>query len=53
MYVWLVNRLKYDPMLDNIRSEPEFAEVLKDVETKYQKEHEKIGELLRKYGELE
>ncbi len=51
--VWLVTRLKYSPMLDNIRNEPEFDEVLKDVETKYQKEHEKVGELLREYGEIE
>lgn len=51
--VWLLTRLKHNPMLDNIRNEPEFAEVVKDVETKYQKEHERVGELLRKYGELQ
>ena len=51
--VWLLTRLKHSPMLDNIRNDPEFAEVLKDVETKYQKEHERVGELLQKYGEIE
>ncbi len=51
--VWLVTRLKYSPMLDNIRNEPEFAEVLKDVETKYQKEHEKVGKLLRELEVIE
>lgn len=51
--IWLITRLKCSPMLDNIRNEPEFAEVLDDVETKYKKEHERVGELLRKFGEIE
>ena len=45
--------LKEFPMFDNIRNEPEFAEVLKDAEAKYQKEHERVGELLRELGEIE
>ncbi len=44
--------LKENPMFDNIRNEPEFAEILKDVEAKYQKEHERVGELLRELGRL-
>lgn len=51
--IWLVTRLKYSSMLNNIRNEPEFADVLKDVESKYQKEHERVGELLREFGEIE
>jgi hypothetical protein len=51
--LWMVTRLKFSPMLDNIRNEPEFADILQDVETKYQKEHERIGKLLREYGEME
>jgi TolB-like protein/AraC-like DNA-binding protein/Tfp pilus assembly protein PilF len=45
--------LKYFPLLDNIRQEPEFADILKDVEARYQKEHELAGKLLKEYGELE
>ena len=52
-YAWLVTWLKYIPFLDNIRDEPEFADILKDVEAKYQKEHERAGKLLKEYGDLE
>jgi hypothetical protein len=48
-----VTWLKYSPLLDNIRQEPEFADVLKDVEAKYEKEHERAGKLLKEYGDLE
>jgi len=51
-YILEVTQLKYNPMWDNIRQEPEFADVLKDVEAKYQKEHERAGKLLKEYGEL-
>lgn len=44
-----VTWLKYFPLLDNIRNEPEFADILKDVEAKYQKEHERAGELIKEY----
>ena len=51
-YAWLVTCLKYYPFFDIIRDEPEFIEVLKDVETKYQAEHERAGKLLREQGML-
>ena len=51
--LWLLNLLKHSPLLDNIRSEPEFAYVLEDAETKFQKQHEQVGELLREYGEID
>ncbi|MBV5312971.1 MAG: helix-turn-helix domain-containing protein [Prolixibacteraceae bacterium] len=44
----MVTYLKYWPLFDNIRNEPEFADILNDLETKYQKAHEYIGELIRK-----
>ena len=50
---WLLHELKELPLLDNIRNEPEFQEVLTDAEAKYEKEHERVGELLREYGEIE
>jgi TolB-like protein/AraC-like DNA-binding protein/Tfp pilus assembly protein PilF len=48
-YKWLQTYVKYFPLLDNIRNEPEFAEVLKDVEAKYQKTHLRAGELIKEY----
>ena len=45
--------LKYHPLFDNIRNEPEFIEIFNDVEAKYQKEHKRVGELLREMGEIE
>jgi hypothetical protein len=39
-------------MLDNIRHEPKFADIVKDAEDKYQKEHERVGELLKEFGEI-
>jgi tetratricopeptide (TPR) repeat protein len=50
-YVWLGTYLKSYPFFDFIRDEPEFAEVLKDVEAKYRKEHERAGKLLKDNGE--
>jgi TolB-like protein/AraC-like DNA-binding protein len=49
---WLI-WLKEFPIFDNIRNEPEFQEILNDLETKYQKEHERVGELLKEFGEIE
>ena len=46
--LWLVHLLKYSPMLDNIRNEPEFTDVLNDAEAKYQILHKQVGELLTK-----
>jgi AraC-like DNA-binding protein/TolB-like protein len=46
--LWLVIDLKQSPFLDNIRQEPEFADVLKDVESKYQKVHLLVGQLVKK-----
>lgn len=44
---------KYSPLLDNIRNEPEFQEVVSDVEVKYQKQHLRIEKLLKDLGELD
>ena len=44
--IWLVIQLKVDPLLNNIRDEPEFQQILVDVETKYQAEHERVSQWL-------
>ncbi|MBN1986251.1 MAG: helix-turn-helix domain-containing protein [Prolixibacteraceae bacterium] len=41
------------PGFDNIREEPEFRKILNNLEIKYQKEHQRVGELLKKMGEIE
>jgi hypothetical protein len=46
----VVTFLKYFPMLDNIRNEPEFQEYLKEAETHYNTEHKKVEKLLREKG---
>ena len=40
--LWWVYYVKNDPLLDNIRDEPEFQQILRDVEAKHQAEHERV-----------
>lgn len=47
-----VTSLKNWPMFDNIRNEPEFADVLKYVENKYQRIHKRAEKLLKERGDL-
>jgi hypothetical protein len=35
-----------DPLFDNIRDEPEFQQIVPDVEAKYHAEHERIRQWL-------
>jgi tetratricopeptide (TPR) repeat protein len=42
MPLWMVNLINDDPLFDNIRDEPEFHQILRDVEAKYQAEHEQV-----------
>lgn len=44
----MITYLKNWPLFDNIRNEPEFAEISNDLEAKYQKAHKYIGELISK-----
>jgi len=46
---WII-MLKESPIFDNIRRDPEFANILIDIETKYLEEHEKIKKLLISKG---
>jgi molybdopterin converting factor small subunit len=38
--------MKTDPLFNSIRNEPEFQQIVKDVEAKYQAEHEKVRKWL-------
>jgi TolB-like protein/Flp pilus assembly protein TadD len=44
--VWIVVQLKVDPLFNSIRDEPEFQQILRDVEAKYQIQHEEIRKWL-------
>lgn len=44
-------QLQYWPGTENFRENPEFRKIFSDLETKYQKEHQRMGKLLREMGE--
>ena len=48
---WGLNIIKTDPLFDSIRDEPEFQQIVKDQETKYQAEHERVRKWLEEQGE--
>ena len=49
---WWIILIKDDPMFDSIRNEPEFQQILRDVEAKYQAEHDRVGKWLEEQGML-
>jgi TolB-like protein len=46
MPIWMVSNIKDDPMFDSIRDEPEFQQIVRDLEAKYQAEHERVRKWL-------
>ena len=53
VHKWFVTSLKYDPKFDSIRDEPEFQQIVKDVEAKYQAGHERVRKWLEENDMLE
>ncbi|GEM_PF-405477 len=50
---YLVEELKkYNRLFDGIRDEPEFQTILKEMESKYQAEHERVRKWLEQQGKL-
>jgi TolB-like protein len=43
---WMVKDLNNDPLFNSIRDEPEFQQIVRDVEAKYQAEQERVREWL-------
>jgi hypothetical protein len=39
---------KHEPVFHSIRNEPEFQQIVKDYETKYQAEHERVLQWMEK-----
>jgi len=46
MPLWSVSLIKDDPLFDPIREEPGFQQIVRDVEAKYQAEHERVRQWL-------
>jgi hypothetical protein len=44
--------MKNDPLFNSIRNEPEFQQIVKNVEAKYQAEHERVRKWLQGQGML-
>ena len=52
MSSWMVNLIKTDPLFNSIRNEPEFQQIVRDIEAKYQAEHERVRKWLEEQGML-
>jgi len=52
MSFWMISLIKTDPLFSSIRNEPYFQEIVKDVEAKYQAEHERVRKWLEEQGML-
>jgi hypothetical protein len=50
--LWMVMLIKTDPLFNSIRNEPEFQQIIRDVEAKYQAEHERVGKWLEEQDML-
>lgn len=50
--LWMATLIKNDPLFDSIRDDPEFQQIVRDVEAKYQAEHERVRVWLEKEGML-
>jgi hypothetical protein len=48
--LWMVMLIKTDPLFNSIRNEPEFQQIDRDVEAKYQAEHERLRKWLEEQG---
>ncbi|MFN2216409.1 MAG: TPR end-of-group domain-containing protein [Anaerolineales bacterium] len=44
--LWMIGLVKRDPLLDSIRDEPEFQQGIRNMEAKYQAEHERVRKWL-------
>ena len=50
MPFWMAFLIKNDPLFDSIRDEPEFQQIVRDVEAKYQAEHKRVRKWLEEEG---
>jgi hypothetical protein len=50
--LWIRRFIKYDPLFGSIRNEPEFQQIVTNMEAKYQAEHERVKKWLEQQGML-
>jgi TolB-like protein/Flp pilus assembly protein TadD len=50
--LWYVTSIKNDPFFNNFRNETEFQQIVRDVEAKYQAEHERVRKWLEENNML-
>jgi len=50
--LWWIIYIKNDPLFASLRNEPEFQQIARDVESKYQAEHERVRKWMEKQGKL-
>ena len=48
MHMWMIWNIKNDPLFDGIRTQPEFQQIVNEMEAKYQTEHERVRQWLEK-----
>jgi len=44
--LWWLHLFRIDPLFDSLRNEPEFQQILRDLEAKFQAEHERVRQWL-------
>ena len=52
VHLWAVTYLKKDPLFNSIRNEPEFQQIIRDFEAKFQAEHDRVKKWLEETGQL-
>lgn len=50
--LWGVSTIRHDPLFESIRNDTEFQQMIKDVESKYQAEHNRVAKWLEEQGML-
>jgi len=50
--LWIVKYIKIDPLFNSIRDEPEFQQIVREIDAKYQAEHERVRKWLEEQGML-
>lgn len=46
MELYRVTIIKHDPLFNSIRNEPEFQQIVRDIEAKYHADHERVRKWL-------
>ena len=52
LQLWLISFINNDPLFDSLRDEERFQNIVKDMEAKYQAEHERVRKWLEENAML-